>query len=59
MLLPIDCIPDVFPVLGWLDDVVAVITLVNLAFGRIPAHLKQPQPVPVTPPPAINPFQGR
>ena len=34
ILSPVDLIPDVAPVVGWLDDAVAAIMLVNELTGR-------------------------
>lgn len=41
LLSPLDLIPDVIPVLGWLDDIVIVPMLVSWIVGMLP----QPAPV--------------
>lgn len=47
LLSPLDLIPDVIPVLGWLDDVVIVPMLVSWIVSMLPrlAEVRRPQPV--------------
>lgn len=34
--LPLDFLPDIFPIIGWFDDVTIVILFVSYALSRIP-----------------------
>ena len=36
ILMPIDAIPDVAPVVGWLDDIMFLIGALGLLFGAAP-----------------------
>jgi uncharacterized membrane protein YkvA (DUF1232 family) len=40
VLSPIDLIPDVIPVIGWLDDIVLVPLAIRFMLNRLPAHLR-------------------
>lgn len=40
VLSPIDLIPDVIPVVGWLDDIVLVPLAIRFMLNRLPAHLR-------------------
>lgn len=40
VLMPFDAIPDVAPVVGWLDDIVFLISALGMLFGAAP----KPQP---------------
>jgi uncharacterized membrane protein YkvA (DUF1232 family) len=37
---PIDLIPDVIPVLGWLDDAIIVPFAIRWLLSRLPPHLR-------------------
>lgn len=41
LLSPIDIIPDIFPVLGWIDDLVIVPMLVSWITSLLPANRQQ------------------
>lgn len=41
LLSPIDIIPDIFPVLGWLDDLVIVPMLVSWITSLLPENRQQ------------------
>jgi uncharacterized membrane protein YkvA (DUF1232 family) len=41
LISPIDLIPDFIPVAGWLDDIVVVPMLLNLAIKLLPADVLQ------------------
>lgn len=34
--LPLDFLPDIFPIIGWFDDATVVILLVSYALSKIP-----------------------
>ena len=36
LLMPIDVIPDVAPVIGWLDDIMFLVGSVGMLFGSAP-----------------------
>ena len=40
LLMPLDAIPDVAPVVGWLDDIVFLLGALGMLFGSAP----KPQP---------------
>ena len=40
VLSPIDLIPDVIPVVGWLDDIVLVPLAIRFLLNRLPSHLR-------------------
>lgn len=35
-VLPLDFLPDIFPIIGWFDDATVVILLVSYALSKIP-----------------------
>ena len=45
ILMPIDVIPDVAPVVGWLDDIMFLVGALSLLFGAAPKTPPQ-SPVP-------------
>lgn len=47
ILMPVDAIPDVAPVIGWLDDLAFLIGALSLLFGAAPKGEKSPDPSPV------------
>ena len=61
ILMPVDAIPDIAPVVGWLDDIMFLIGALGMLFGAAP----KPQPaspsgqiIDVTPePPPGGPVQ--
>ena len=42
ILMPVDAIPDIAPVVGWLDDIMFLIGALGMLFGAAP----KPQPPP-------------
>ncbi len=38
VISPIDLLPDVIPIVGWVDDVVVVLTAVSIALPKIIKH---------------------
>jgi len=44
VLSPIDLIPDVIPLLGWVDDVVLVPFAIRWLLSRLPPHLRDAEP---------------
>lgn len=40
VLSPVDFVPDVIPILGWLDDGVIALLLLKLAMHLLPAELR-------------------
>ncbi len=52
ILMPVDIIPDIAPVVGWLDDIMFLIGALSLLFGASPrAREKEGQIIDVTPEP--------
>jgi uncharacterized membrane protein YkvA (DUF1232 family) len=52
LLMPVDIIPDVAPVVGWLDDIMFLIGALSLLLGASPpAKEKEGQIIDVTPEP--------
>jgi uncharacterized membrane protein YkvA (DUF1232 family) len=52
LLMPVDIIPDVAPVVGWLDDIMFLIGALRLLLGASPrAKEKDGQIIDVTPEP--------
>ncbi len=52
LLMPVDVIPDVAPVVGWLDDIMFLIGALSLLLGASPrAKEKEGQIIDVTPEP--------
>jgi len=52
LLMPVDVIPDVAPVVGWLDDIMFLIGALSLLLGASPrANEKEGQIIDVTPEP--------
>lgn len=49
LVLPFDLIPDTFPIIGWLDDLTAVIFLIKELVGFF-----QKRKLVVTPPSAVR-----
>jgi uncharacterized membrane protein YkvA (DUF1232 family) len=41
LLSPIDLIPDFIPFFGWLDDLIVVPMLLNLAIRLLPANVRE------------------
>jgi len=33
ILWPIDLIPDIIPVIGWIDDIIALMLMLGIAYG--------------------------
>jgi uncharacterized membrane protein YkvA (DUF1232 family) len=44
VLSPVDLIPDVIPLLGWVDDVVIVPFAIRWLLSRVPPHLRDVEP---------------
>jgi len=40
VLSPVDFIPDMLPIVGWLDDAVLVPLVMRWLIGRLPAHVR-------------------
>jgi uncharacterized membrane protein YkvA (DUF1232 family) len=52
ILMPVDFVPDVAPVVGWLDDIVFLVGALGMLFGAAPpATEKEGRIIDVTPEP--------
>jgi uncharacterized membrane protein YkvA (DUF1232 family) len=53
ILMPVDAIPDIAPVVGWLDDIMFLIGALGMLFGAAPKPQTPPsgQIIDVTPEP--------
>lgn len=42
VIFPFDFLPDLIPVLGWLDDIGIATVLIKASTATVPAHIMQP-----------------
>ncbi len=47
ILMPVDAIPDIAPVVGWLDDIVFLTGALSMLFASAPKAAKTPPPGPI------------